>query len=435
MFDVQIRPRDRVRSRPLALPAAAMRTATPRTFRLPLRWLSTTALALALGSEAFAQAQVDTGPPNAPDQTPAFDGQTRAPSLGEPLATRTDRVATGLEHPWGLAFLDAESALVTERPGRLRVVDLESGELSAPIEGLPDIDARGQGGLLDVSLDPAFETNRRVYFSYAEPRGDGENGTSVARAVLSEDRRRLDSLEVIFRQTPAWQSTKHFGSVLVWDDEGRLYVTLGERSLPAPRQLAQDTQAHLGKVVRILDDGSIPEDNPFADGEEGLPEIWSYGHRNVQGAAWQPGANRLWTLEHGPKGGDELNLPEPGENYGWPAITYGEDYSGAPIGDGITEQSGMEQPVYYWDPVIAPGDMTFYQGERFPDWQGSLVIASLSPGGLVRLTLDGDRVSGEQRLLESLGRVRDVAEGPDGALWVLTDQRDGALIRITPEQE
>ncbi|WP_110686032.1 PQQ-dependent sugar dehydrogenase [Salinicola aestuarinus] len=430
MFDVPIHATDRVRSRP----NPSLRSSAHRPLALTA-CLSAAALAFVVASHAFAQAPVETGPPNAPDQTPAFDRQTRAPSLGEPIATRVERVATGLEHPWGLAFLDADSALVTERPGRLRVVDLRSGTLSEPIEGLPDIDARGQGGLLDVSLDPHFAHNRRVYFSYAEPRGDGENGTAVARAVLSEDRDRLDSVEVIFRQTPAWQSTKHFGSVLVWDHEDRLYVTLGERSLPAPRQLAQDTQAHLGKVIRILDDGSIPEDNPFADGEEGLPEIWSYGHRNVQGAALEPETGRLWTIEHGPKGGDELNRPEPGENYGWPVITYGEDYDGSEIGRGITKHSAMAQPIYYWDPVIAPGDMTFYAGTRFPDWTGSLVIASLSPGGLVRLTLDGDRVSGEQRLLTSLGRVRDVAEGPDGALWLLTDQRDGALIRVTPAQE
>ncbi|NRB56454.1 MAG: PQQ-dependent sugar dehydrogenase [Salinicola sp.] len=393
------------------------------------------ALLLSLGGEAFAAEPVQSGPPNAPDQTPAFDGQTRAPALDDDVALTATPVTEGLAHPWGLAFVDNDMALVTERPGRLRAVDLHAGTLSAPIEGLPEIDARGQGGLLDVVLDPDFANNRRIYFSYAEPRDDGENGTAVARGVLSHDHGRLTDVEVIFRQTPAWNSTKHFGSTLTWDDQGRLYVTLGERSLPEPRQLAQDRDTHLGKVVRINADGSIPDDNPFADGSAGLPEIWSYGHRNVQGAALQPGTGELWTIEHGPKGGDELNVPEAGNNYGWPVITYGEDYSGAPIGEGITAKEGMEQPIYYWDPVIAPGDMTFYQGDRFPGWQGNLVIASLSPGGLVRLTLDGKRVSGEQRLLEKLGRVRDVAEGPDGALWVLTDSANGALIRITPEQE
>ncbi|WP_110692429.1 PQQ-dependent sugar dehydrogenase [Salinicola halophyticus] len=402
---------------------------------------SSAALLLSLSGESFAQAPVQSGPPNAPDQTPAFDGQTRAPALEDDIDLSVKTIAKGLEHPWGLAFVDNDMALVTERAGRLRAVDLQAGTLSPPIEGLPEIDTRGQGGLFDVSLDPDFASNRRIYFSYAEPRGDGENGTSVARGVLSQDHSRLTDVEVIFRQTPAWDSTKHFGSALAWDDQGRLYVTLGERSLPEPRQLAQDLNTHLGKVVRIDADGSIPDDNPFAGGHDagverdGLAEIWSYGHRNVQGAAWESNSGKLWTIEHGPKGGDELNVPQAGKNYGWPVITYGEDYSGAPIGDGLTAKEGMEQPIYYWDPVIAPGDMTFYRGERFPDWQGNLIIASLSPGGLVRLTLDGERVTGEQRLASSLGRVRDVAESADGALWVLTDSRDGALIRITPENE
>ncbi|WP_110656720.1 PQQ-dependent sugar dehydrogenase [Salinicola halimionae] len=407
---------------------------------------SSAALLLSLSSESLAQTPVQSGPPNAPDQTPAFKGQTRAPAIDDQIDLATTTITTGLEHPWGLAFVDNDMALVTERPGRLRAVDLQNGTLSPPIEGLPKIDARGQGGLLDVGLDPDFANNRRVYFSYAEPRENGknesgENGTSIARGVLSQDHSRLTNVEVIFRQTPAWDSTKHFGSALVWDDEDRLYVTLGERSLPEPRQLAQDLGAHLGKVVRIHADGSIPEDNPFADGRNvsvakaGLAEIWSYGHRNVQGAALEPNSGKLWTIEHGPKGGDELNVPEAGKNYGWPVITYGEDYSGAPIGDGLTAKEGMEQPIYYWDPVIAPGDMTFYQGERFPGWQGNLIIASLSPGGLVRLTLDGERVTGEQRLVQNLGRVRDVAESGDGALWVLTDSRNGALIRIVPGSE
>ncbi|WP_251977718.1 PQQ-dependent sugar dehydrogenase [Salinicola avicenniae] len=373
---------------------------------------------------------VPTGPPNATDQTPAFPAQTRAPALAPEPALQTTRVVAGLDHPWGIAFVDNDSALVTERAGRLRRVKLTSGELSPPIEGVPEVDARGQGGLLDVTLAPNFATNRQLYLSYAEPRGDGRNATSVARARLSADGTRLESLAVIFRQEPAWQSTRHFGSRLVWDDQGHLYITLGERSLPGPRRQAQSLSSHLGKVVRLNADGSIPADNPFVDIDEARPEIWSYGHRNIQGATWYAG--KLWTIEHGPRGGDELNVPEAGKNYGWPIITYGEDYSGADIGAGITAHEGMEQPLYYWDPVIAPGDMTIYRGERFAGWQGNILIASLAPGGLVRLTLDGERVSGEQRLLTSLGRVRDVAEGPSGALWLLTDATDGALIRVTP---
>ncbi|WP_245392342.1 PQQ-dependent sugar dehydrogenase [Salinicola endophyticus] len=390
---------------------------------------------LALGGDALAQAPVPTGPPNAPEQRPAFAAQTRAPALPASAPLRSERVAEGLEFPWGLAFVDNDTALVTERPGRLRRVDLRSGTLSAPITGLPEIDARGQGGLLDITLDPDFERNRRLYLSYAEPREGGKNGTTVARATLAAGGQRLEELTVIFRQTPAWVSTKHFGSRLVWDTQGHLYVTLGERSLPEPRQLAQDPHTHLGKVVRIDPDGSIPADNPFAAGQAGAPAVWSYGHRNIQGAALHPESGKLWTVEHGPRGGDELNVPLAGRNYGWPVITYGEDYSGAPIGEGVTARAGMEQPIYYWDPVIAPGDMTFYQGARFPDWHGDLIIASLSPGGLVRLTLDGERVSGEQRLASGLGRVRDVAEGPDGALWALTDARDGALVRLLPGME
>lgn len=314
---------------------------------------SGTALLLSLCGETLAQQPVRSGPPNAPDQTPAFERQTRAPALEGDVALATTLVAEGLVHPWGLVFVDNDLALVTERAGRLRAVDLQSGTLSEPIEGLPEIDARGQGGLFDVSLDPDFADNRRIYFSYAEPRGDGKNGTAVARGVLGQDHGRLEDVEVIFRQTPAWDSTKHFGSVLVWDNEGRLYVTLGERSLPEPRQLAQDLNTHLGKVVRIHADGSIPDSNPFADGQnasvekDGLAENWSYGHRNVQGAALSPESGKLWTIEHGPKGGDELNVPEPGKNYGWPIITYGEDYSGAPIGEGLTAKEGMKQPIYY----------------------------------------------------------------------------------------
>lgn len=319
--------------------------------------------------------------------------------------------------------------MITERPGRIRIATPD-GDLSEPIGGVPDVDARGQGGLLDVSLAPDFGSSRMVYISYAEPRGNNTNGTSVARGRLSDDDSRLENVEVIFQQQPAWDSTLHFGSRIVWESDDLLYVTLGERSVNAARGLSQDLDAHLGKVVRIHPDGSSPDSNPFADGS-GLPEIWSYGHRNVQGAAKHPETGDLWTIEHGPRGGDELNRPEAGKNYGWPVITYGVEYAGGEVGDGITARSGMEQPVYYWDPVIAPGGMVFYQGEMFDEWQGNLIVSSLTPGGIVRLMLDDNLVVGEERLLSNVGRVRDVSEGPDGALWILTDAANGRLIKLT----
>lgn len=376
---------------------------------------------------------VPTGPPNAPSQTPAFEQQTRAPQIEDATGLETTTVVDGLELPWGLAFLPDGDLLVTERPGRLRRITPD-GEVSAPIAGLPEVDARGQGGLLDVSLAPDFADSRLVYLSYAEPRGQGKNATAVARGRLSEDNTRLTDVETIFQQQPAWDSTKHFGSRLVWGTDGTLWITLGERSLAEPRQRAQTLDNTIGKVVRVNADGSIPDDNPFVGRDDARGEIWSLGHRNIQGAARHPDTGALWTIEHGPKGGDELNRPEPGLNYGWPVITYGEDYSGAAIGEGITQKAGMEQPIYYWDPVIAPGDMTFYTGDQLDGWQNSLVIASLKPGGIVRLTLDDNRVTGEARYLEGLGRVRDVDQGPDGALWVLTDKRDGALIRVQPQK-
>lgn len=369
-------------------------------------------------------------PPNAPLQTPAYYEQTRAPQLDSNINLQTEKITSGFFHPWAIEFLPDNSLLLTERLGRMRIVTPQ-GEISESIEGVPKVDSRDQGGLLDVVLDPEFRTNRLIYFSYAEPRGEGQNGTAVARARLSEDRTALEEVEVIFRQTPAWRSTKHYGSRLVWDADGSLFITLGERSLPEPRQLAQDLDNHLGKVVRIRPDGSAPEDNPYADSDEGLPEIWSHGHRNIQGAALHPRTGELWVIEHGPRGGDEINVPQAGKNYGWPVITYGEDYSGAPIGKGITQRHGMEQPIYYWDPVIAPAGSLFYQADMFSDWRGDLLISSLRPGGLVRLELDGRRVTGEERLLTDLGRVRDIATGPDGALWVITDERNGQLLKIT----
>jgi glucose/arabinose dehydrogenase len=314
----------------------------------------------------------------------------------------------------------------------MRVI-ARDGAVSAPLAGVPEVDARGQGGLLDVALSPDFASDRLIFWSYSEPRGNGRNGTSVARGVLSADAARLEEVRVIFRQMPAWRSRGHYGSRLDFDREGNLFVTLGERQGADSRPLAQDLGAHLGKVVRIRPDGSTPSDNPFAQRQGALPEIWSYGHRNPQGADIHPQTGAYWTIEHGPRGGDELNLTRAGRNYGWPVISYGVDYGGGPIGAGIAVQEGMEQPNYYWDPVIAPGDMDFYEGELFP-WRGDAIIAGLASRALVRLDLEGEAVVGEERFALGLGRIRDLAEASDGSIWIVTDEEDGKLVRLTPRR-
>jgi glucose/arabinose dehydrogenase len=363
----------------------------------------------AMGAPAGAQAP--RSPTPAPVSAPA----------------RVQTVAAGLEHPWGLAFLPDGRMLVTERPGRLRIVGGD-GRVSEPLAGVPQVFARGQGGLLDVALDPRFAENRLVYLSYAEPGEGGTAGTAVARGRLGEGR--LEDVRVIYRQQPKVGGAQHFGSRLVFARDGTLFVTQGDRY--AYREGAQDLSVGFGKIVRIHPDGSVPRDNPFVGRPGARPEIWSYGHRNVQGAALHPETGDLWTAEHGARGGDELNRPEAGKNYGWPVITYGVDYSGATIGEG-TAKPGMEQPVYYWDPVIAPSGMTFYTGGALPGWKGSVFIGSLRPGLLVRLTLADGRVAREERYLAELReRIRDVRQGPDGLLYLLTDSPDGRLLRVVP---
>ena len=354
----------------------------------------------------------------------------RLPSSAGPLDVQT--VASGLENPWGLAFLPDGRMLVTERAGRLRIVS-RNGTVSSPVIGVPPVLASGQGGLLDVALAPDFDATRLVYLSYAEPR-EGASGTSVARGRLMEDagNARLENVEVIFRQQPAVSGSGHYGSRLVFGRDGTLFVTLGERQTQRAR--AQDLSTHLGTVVRILPDGGVPDDNPFARMPGARPEIGSYGHRNPQGAALDPVTGRLWTVEHGPRGGDELNHPEAGKNYGWPVISYGREYAGGSIGEG-TARPGMEQPVKYWDPSVSPSGLAFYTGTLLPGWKGSLFTGALSGARLIRLRLNpaGERVVEEEPLLTELReRIRDVRQGPDGALWLLTDSPNGRVLRVAP---
>lgn len=375
-------------------------------------------------------APVETRPPEASGQTAAFPGQTRAPGVTTDAVLEHTTVASGLEHPWALDALPDGRWLVTERPGRLRIVTAD-GQVSAPVHGLPAVDARGQGGLLDVAVGPDFAADRRIYWSYAEPR-DGGNATSVARGRLSADGTRLTDVEVIFRALPAYDGDKHFGSRLGFSADGRLFVTLGDRSDRPMRPQAQDLGSHMGKVIRIEADGSVPADNPFVGRDGARPEIWSLGHRNVQGLAIDPTSGAVWSIEHGARGGDELNLERPGLNYGWPDVTYGVEYSGATIGAGDTAREGAEQPVYYWDPVIAPGGAAVYHGALFPEWRGNLLVSALRGQHLARLVVENGRVVGEERLLTGLNaRIRDVAVAADGSVWVVTDARDGTLVRLS----
>lgn len=381
---------------------------------------------------------VDAGPPdcvplerrapNAPAQHPARADQTRACAVKTQTPLAVTVVARGLARPWAVEPLPEGGFLVTEKPGRLRVVTAD-GWVGAPLQGLPKVDARGQGGLLDVALDPAFAANRTVYWTYAEAR-DGGNGTTLARGVLDVAAGRLREVRVLFRAQPTYDGDKHFGSRLQFDSAQHLYLTLGERSDRGMRAQAQQADSHMGKVLRLTREGAPAPGNPFLDTPGARPEIWTLGHRNVQAAALDADGV-VWVVEHGTRGGDELNRLEPGANYGWPRVAYGEEYIGLPIAGAKTQREGFTQPVYYWDPVIAPSGAQFHSGRGIPEWQGNLFIGSLRDGVLVRLVLDAGRVVGEEHLLAARGeRVRDVREGPDGALYVLTDDSDGALLRI-----
>lgn len=360
---------------------------------------------------------------------PAAAEQTNAPAPVKPSSIKVETIVEGLAHPWGLQFLPDGRALITERPGTLRIV-AKDGTMSEAIPGPPKVVAVDQGGLLDVRLAPDFASSGRIYLSFAEARDGDKNGTSVASARLVLDGKggKLEDVTVIFRQEPAYASGYHFGSRIVIARDGTLFVTLGERNFL--RAEAQNPANDIGKIVHINADGTPAADNPKLPGW--APEVWSIGHRNVQGAAIDPTTGDLWTVEHGAKGGDELNTPKAGKNYGWPIITYGVDYSGARIGEG-TAKEGMEQPVYYWVPSIATSGLTFYTGGLFPEWKGNLFVGGLKATQLQRLVLKGGEVVAAEVLLQDGGdRIRDVRQGPDGALWVLTDDQDGKLMRLSP---
>ncbi|TVT59200.1 MAG: PQQ-dependent sugar dehydrogenase [Azoarcus sp. PHD] len=350
-------------------------------------------------------------------------GMTQAAS-----PVRVTVVASGLETPWSLAFLPDGRMLVTERPGRMRIVSPQ-GTVSAPIAGVPDVHSRGQGGLLDVVLSPAFATDRTIFFSFAQPTRDGAR-TAVARAVLDSDALKLSEVKIIFAQNESPSGGHHWGSRLVFGRDGNLFVTLGDRY--SFRDRAQDLDSHMGKIVRIRPDGSVPPDNPFVGKAGVLPEIWSYGHRNVQGAALHPLTGTLWAHEHGPQGGDEINEILPGRNYGWPVITYGREYViGTRIGEG-TERADVEPPRHQWTPSIAPSGMSFYSGNVYPGWQGSLFVGALKFCLLARMSEEGGKVREAERLLEDFGRrIRDVRQGPDGKLWLL-EETEGSVLRLDP---
>ncbi len=350
---------------------------------------------------------------------------------GQPARVTTQVVASGLQNPWAVAFIGDGRMLVTERPGRLRLV-AGDGTLGAPVAGVPAVDAVGQGGLLDLITDRDFARNRLLYFCFSEPAAQGGgNSTALASGRLSADATRLEAVKTIFSQQPKVSSRLHFGCRIVQAGDGSLFLTLGDRY--QRMNDAQTLDNHHGKVVRVRPDGSAHPDNPFRSRAGALPEIWSYGHRNLQGAAMGPDG-RLWTSEHGPQGGDEINRPEAGKNYGWPVITYGENYGGGTIGQGLTEKPGMEQPLHQWTPSVAPSGLAFITSTRYGrDWQGSLLAGALKFRYLARLELDGTRVVKEEKLLPDLGqRVRDVREGPDGFIYLLTDERNGQLLRLVP---
>ena len=359
---------------------------------------------------------------------PAFTGQTRIKGVSTSADYSTRALTGELKNPWGIAVMPDGRFLITEKAGTMRIANT-SGQLSAAITGIPAVNAAGQGGLLGITLDPQFASNRMVYWVFSESTPEG-NLTAVAKGKLSADDSRMENAAVIYRATPAYKGNLHYGGRILFDKSGNLFVSTGERSDLVTRPQSQDLNSALGKIVRITTDGQPAQGNPFAGRAGARPELYSYGHRNVQGLAFHPVTGDLWENEFGPKGGDELNRIQPGKNYGWPVITYGVEYSGPKIGEGITQKEGMEQPVYYWDPVLSPSGMTFYTGNEIPEWKNNLFIAGLNSNHIARLVIENNKVVGEERIAADQGgqRYRDVVQGKDGALYAVTDQ--GRLYRI-----
>ncbi len=379
----------------------------------------------------LAAAPVATDPPNNPTYQPAFAGQHRAEEVRTRTPLTVTEVATNLHFPWAIAFLPDGRMLVTEKPGTMRIVT-QAGAESPPIAGLPAVNFEEQSGLLGLALSPTFAADQRVYWTYSEPRGGKTNGLALARGTLVDGPApRLDGVQVIFRVQPALASSYHNGGRMAFAPDGTLFLGLGERSILPGRVQAQNLASDLGKIVHLNADGSPAKDNPFVGRAGVRPEIWSDGHRNILGMAFDA-RHQLWEVEMGPRGGDELNRVARGKDYGWPTIGYGEEYSGKPVGRGITVAPGLEQPVYYWDPVIAPASLTIYSGKMFPEWRGDFLIGGLASTALVRLVVRGDRVVGEERLLiDRHERIRDAVEGPDGSVWIVTDDDPGKLLRVS----
>jgi len=379
-----------------------------------------------------AQSQsVETRPKEAPNQEPAFEQQTRVPAVQTETDFTVTILAENLTEPWGLDFLPDGRMIVSEKPGRIRIVTM-NGEVGSPLDGVPPVRYQGSGGMFDMKLAPDFEESRRVFWTYTGTT-NGEADNRVASGRLSQDETRLEDVRIIYEIGPSQGGRFHFGSRLLFDEEGHLYITFGDR-FRNNRDEVQRLDSALGKIIRINQDGTPADGNPFADNEDALPEIWSLGHRNAQGLAFNPVTDELWSSEHGPQAGDELNIIHPGANYGWPVISYGLEYGGRPVdGTGLTQQEGMEQPVYYWDPAVAPSGMTFYTGDLIPEWRNDLFIGALRGMHIIRLVIDNstDRVVGEERLLvDEQQRFRYVVQGPDGALYATTDQEDGRIYRI-----